>query len=261
MSNQGKVAVLKQQLEHLFPGKWLSSDRSKRSLLTGIAEIDQGLAGGLAKRRVTEWNGSISSGKTTLLRMAVANWCAQGLSVAYVDPSGRLSPSDWAFVEKGNYAIKPPYVVPSAGGRFWVIRDVATGKRDEPEVVWAVEQLTLSNIFDVVILDAGGMKFTSRTYARLLRVLDRSKVALIVLRDEDSVVTSHWGAHTRLSFSWSKPVHCQYGLTGVAALMPTIKGAVMRDGISHVTEVAVKAHVSNSLFTHPLIPDRRTAKV
>lgn len=258
-----KVAVLKQQLEHLFPGKWLSGEKAHRSLKTDIAEIDAGLTNGLLRRRINEWSGTISSGKTTLLRMAVANWCAQGYGVAYVDPSGRLSPGDWAFVEKGNYTALPPYAVPSRSGRFWVIRDIASGKRDEPEVIWAVEQLLLSNIFDVIVLDAGGMSFSSRVYARLTRALEKSKAAMVVVRDEDyrSSISSHWGAHTRLCFGWSKPVHCQEGLDGIAAFMPTIKGSVMRDGLSHVTEVAVKAHVSNSLFTHPLIPDRRTAKV
>ncbi len=261
MSTQVSVFALKQQLEQLFPGKWFSAEKRHKALLTGVPEVDARLVNGLLRRRITEWAGSISSGKTTLLRKAVANWCSSGLHVAYVDPSGRLSAEDWAFVGEGNFSSPstPSLVAPK--GKFWVVRNLS----ENPELnsMWAAEQLLLSQVFDVVIFDSENLRITSRLYARLKRALDRSKAALIVLRDEKRGSNSSfsWGFHTQLNFSWDLPIDSLDGLSGCAAFMPAIKGNVLRDGLSQAIEVRGKSNVSNSLFTHSPIPDRRAAKV
>jgi RecA/RadA recombinase len=101
MSMQVRVAALKQKLEQLFPGKWLNPpEKSQRYVETGIPEIDNSVAGGVARKRITEWTGPLSSGKTSVLRSAVSYWCSRGLNVAYIDTEGRLYPADWAFVEQ-----------------------------------------------------------------------------------------------------------------------------------------------------------------
>lgn len=100
MSMQVRVAALKQQLEQLFPGKWLTAGKSQRYVQTGIPEIDNSVTGGVARKRITEWTGPMSSGKTSILRSAVSYWCSRGLNVAYIDTEGKLYPADWAFVEQ-----------------------------------------------------------------------------------------------------------------------------------------------------------------
>lgn len=100
MSMQVRVAALKQQLEQLFPGKWLTAGKSQRYVQTGIPEIDNSVTGGVARKRITEWTGPLSSGKTSILRSAVSYWCSRGLNVAYIDTEGKLYPADWAFVEQ-----------------------------------------------------------------------------------------------------------------------------------------------------------------
>src|SRR3982750_1321817 len=107
MSMQARVSTLRKQFEQLFPGKWLSGNERTRNLQIGVPEIDQGISHGIARRRITEWIGSVSSGKTTLLRNAIANWCAAGLNVAYIDTEGRLLASDWAYIDQGL-------------GKFWI---------------------------------------------------------------------------------------------------------------------------------------------
>lgn len=261
MSTQVNVSALKQQLEQLFPGKWFSAERRHKALLTGVPEIDSRIVNGLLRRRITEWAGSISSGKTTLLRKAVASWCSSGLHVAYVDPSGRLSADDWAFVGDGNFAsVSTPSLV-APRGKFWVVRNLTINS--ELNSMWAVEQLLLSQVFDVVIFDSENLHISSRLYARMKRALDRSKAALIVLRDDMRQSNSNfsWGFHTQLNFSWDQPIDSQQGIAGCAAFMPAIKGSVLRDGLSQAIEVRGKSNVSNSLFTHSPIPDRRAAKV
>lgn len=101
MSMQVRVAALRQKLEQLFPGKWLTNGgKSQRYVQTGIPEIDSSVAGGVARKRITEWTGPMSSGKTSILRSAVSYWCSRGLNVAYIDTEGKLYPADWAFVEQ-----------------------------------------------------------------------------------------------------------------------------------------------------------------
>lgn len=268
MSTRGTtVSVLKEQLEQLFPGKWLIPGvAQKRNLITGIAAIDVGVARGLARRRVTEWTGAASSGKTTVLRAAVANWCAQGLNVVYIDTSGRLVAADWAYVEDGHSGAVPSGTVPRSAkgkGKFWVVRNLFGLKQDE-DAIWAAEQLIRSNIFDVVVLETVRQaSLNSRVYARLQRALDRTKSSLIIIRDNSTETGSQlasWGCHTRLGFGFAEPVNCQRGLTGALTIAPIIEGIVLKDGLSQNIEVGVDSHVSNCLFTHPQVPDRRAPK-
>ena len=206
MSKQGRVEALKQQFEQLFPGKWLTNSRRHKNLTTGLDAIDNGITRGIARKRISEWSGPLSSGKTTLLRNAISHWCAQGLNVAYIDCEGKLYPADWASIEK------------PGKGKFWIVRpDEKHVRREkksdasEPtmlvskknlmvqEATWSADQFIRSNAFDVVILDIGNNQFgqrkslgmgyssvPSRIYARLQRALDKSKAALIMVSDNIS---------------------------------------------------------------------------
>lgn len=203
MSMQGRVDALKQQFEQLFPGKWLTGNKRQRNLSTGIDAVDNGVTKGVARRRISEWCGPLSSGKTTLLRSAITHWCEQGLNVAYIDSEGKLYPADWSSVEK------------PGKGKFWIVRPEDQEKsqnnsanKDEvvpliskrnilmQEALWSADQFVRSGAFDVVILDLGssqlakrkglGMGYSavpSRVYARLQRALEKSKAALIIVSD------------------------------------------------------------------------------
>lgn len=256
------VANLKQELEQLFPGKWLSGGEVGRTLKTGLDQIDLGPSAGLLRRRITEWVGAFSSGKTTVLRSICANWCANGLNVIYIDTSDRLVAADWCFPQTEKQ------------GRFWVLRSSGqssdqrmVGNRDSlKDSLWACEQLIRSRVFDVVILDMAEKNvITSNFYARLQRALERSKASLIVLRDDDSSSQSaSWGANLKLNFAFTSPVRLELGLTGraddIASILPTIHGAVWKDGRTSNLEVSVFSNVQNRLFAHPQVPDRRSSK-
>jgi len=254
----GSVANLKRELEQLFPGKWLSGGEVNHSLKTGLAPIDFGLSQGLPRRRITEWVGTSSSGKTTILRTICANWLKAGLNIIYIDTFDRLIASDWCFPED------------SGNGKFWVLKSnfdkEPSSKRDfYRDSLWACGEIIRSRAFDVVVLDLGERNsITSNLYARLQRALDRSKTSLIVLRDDDSSSPSAtWGSNLRFAFGFSTPINCQLGLTGigyVATIAPTIKGFIYKDGITKSLEVPVTSYVSNRLFTHPQVPDRRSSK-
>jgi hypothetical protein len=275
---QARVSQLKQQLEHLFPGKWLTGAERSRNLLTGMPEIDTGVARGIARKRITEWTGAVSSGKTSLLKAAIANWCAAGLNVAYIDAEGKLFAADWSFSAQEK-------------GKFWIVRPADTGaaKASESgavvplvskralliqESLWSADQFVRCNAFDVVVLDFGGanpgdgkrrgMSYSpvpSRIYARLQRSLDRSRAALIIVRDMPlAQAADSWGAHARFSFDWGTAIHCQTGLAGNVLITPVVKCHISKDGMSQTVEVTVASSVQNRLFTHPQVPDRRTSK-
>jgi len=279
---QTNVAALKEQFEQLFPGKWLLKDQQQRNLQTGFTGIDSGPSRGIARKRISEWTGAASSGKSTVLRTIIANWCAAGLHIVYIDAADKLIPADWAFVEQGisqkisgrapsnahstnssnfrNLSIVEPT---SPNGRFWVVRNLA-GKGHKQDALWATEQLVRSNLFDVVVFDATeSPALSSRFYARLQRSLDSSKAALLIVKDEGSsgeASQSAWGCHTRFNFGWAHPVSFEYGLNGIAALIPTISSSVWKDGMTNSHEVAFCAYATNRLFTHPQVPDRRVPK-
>lgn len=92
------VANLRRELEQLFPGKWLSAKESARVLKSGVESLDAVLSPVLIRRHMSEWVGSASSGKTTVLRTICANWCATGLNIIYIDTFDRLLASDWVLV-------------------------------------------------------------------------------------------------------------------------------------------------------------------
>ena len=264
---QSHVAALKEHLETLFPGKWVSAGQErKKTLLTGVTEIDQSLPRGLVRQRITEWGGSVSSGKTTILRAVIANWCASGFNVAYVDTGNKLIASDWALVEQGKCNTVPHSMEVREGGasspgRFWVIRP-RSSTTTSGNHIWLSSQLIRSNAFDVVVLDLGGQsasRLSSQAYAQLQNSLGRSKTALIVVRDVDAT-SSDWGCHTRLTFCWGATARYEAGLNGIAMIIPTVQCSVWQDGLSKSREVTLISHVSNRLFTHPQVPDRRTPK-
>ncbi|HEY9868397.1 MAG TPA: hypothetical protein V6D08_04475 [Candidatus Obscuribacterales bacterium] len=279
MSIRAHVAALKEHLENLFPGKWVTAGQERsKTLLTGIAEIDRILPRGLARQRITEWQGPASSGKTTLLRAAIANWCAAGFNVAYVDTGGKLTAADWALVEQGKCGATPGGAgilpAPKAGGtppseiaithlpgKFWVVRPNTGARPCLAPTIWLCTQLIRSNAFDAVVLDLGNSieQLSSQTYARLQSSLSRSKTALVVVSD-NSNASAGWGCHTRLTFRWGDTVDYQAGISGIAMIVPTVRCSVRQDGLSQSTEVTLTSHVPNRLFTHPQVPDRRTPK-
>jgi hypothetical protein len=312
MNTRTSIAALRQHFENLFPGKWVRAGSGQKTLVTGIAEIDHSLARGLARQRITEWIGTVSSGKTSILRAIISNWCAFGFDVAYIDTEDKLVASDWIFIEKGICGAKPASMpdhnqLSSLSGRFWVIRNLSLQSQDGPGVcvrrdsqplpsgfrdypaqiealqiraanrsnkrfkrrliaqehLWAADELIRCNAFDVVILDLGSSERTkpvsSRVYARLQNSLSRSKTALILLRDSESSQPG-WGCYAQIGFRWGPTLNFVEGLHGAVTILPSIYCSVIKDGLSHRAEVQVTSHVTNSLFTHPQVPDRRTSK-
>jgi len=220
---QVRVEALKQQLEQLFPGKWLGGQKRNAYINTGIEALDSGVTRGISRKRITEWSGPLSSGKTTLLRNAVINRCSQGLNVAYIDSQGKLYPSDWSSIGKvelrGENVVELPRKPEQQQlelGKFWIVRPnqealnksgnvlplVSKKNTLVQEAIWSADQFIRSNAFDVVILDLGDESLNRKGFglgygslpakicARLQRALDKSKAALIIVSDKEVVAES-----------------------------------------------------------------------
>lgn len=119
-------------------------------------------------------------------------------------------------------------------------------------------------MFDVLIFDLGSsLSISSKIAARLQRSLEKSRTALILLKDEEVACKSDSsrGCQSRFSFGWSSTnVQCELGLSGIVSIIPSIKTELWKEGMTKNIEVNIRSHVSNCLFTHPKIPDRRTPK-
>lgn len=252
------VAILRKELEQRFPGKWLLKNDSPRKLKTGFAPIDDLFVSGLLRRRIIEWSGATSSGKTAILRSICTNWCESGLNVIYVDCYDRLHASDWCNLNSRKN-----------GEHFWVLRGGKSVAKNNffKESLWACEQLIRSQMFDVVILDVAAENiFSNSFYRRLQQAVECSTAALIVLKDNASssiagASISNSGNTPKFEFFLDEPLFFEYGGgADVISVHPTIRGVISRDGACKNLEVSTVSNVSNCLFTHPKIPDRRSPK-
>jgi len=269
------VAALKQHFENLFPGKWVDADARQKTLLTGLNQIDHSLTKGIARQRITEWTGSSSSGKSTILRAVIKQWCLAGFDVAFIDAENKLVAADWTSINQDNGAATAPNM-----GKFWVIRNLEANAAHSKNYLWAADELIRANAFDVVVLDAGTRShrtpISSRIYARLQNSLGKSKTALVILQDIEnhsvpegspdaqkrtpSRSSSGWGSYAQLNFHWGSEINRVSGLHGTITIAPSINCEVIKDGITRDAEVSVVSHVVNRLFTHAPVPDRRIAK-
>lgn len=295
MSTQ--VAKLRQRLESLFPGQWIHTPSRTKTLFTGLNFLDQGPARGLARQRISAWIGPASCGKTSLLRSIIAHWLSCGFHIVYVDTANNLLASNWVFLEDQDlqdqhgeqqhkeqrgedrqHGDQQHRDQQYEQGKFWMVRDLIdkdpldrnltdrnlVGKTSgSNNFLWAVETLIRSNIFDVVVLDLDTSQQTnwrsSKVYARWQNSLSKSKTALLLLTGNNHL-PSGWNFYARLDFSWGTQVQYIEGLQGKTMILPSINCQITKDGIANNKEVPITAYVTNRLFTHSPVPDRRSAK-
>jgi GTPase SAR1 family protein len=259
-----QIAKLKQHLESLFPGQWINPNNSARTktLFTGLTFLDQGLGRGIARQRISAWVGPASCGKTSLLRSIISHWLACSFRIVYIDTENNLLADDWTCFEEQQ----------QSSGKFWMVR-VGPGctRPCSPRVdaidpynkniIWSVETLTRSNIFDVVIVDLNASQSinwrSNKVYARWQNSLSKSKTALLLLTDNNHLPQG-WNFYTRLEFSWATNIQYSEGLRGKTMILPSINCRLAKDGLAQNTEVPITAHVANRLFTHPPAADRRS---
>lgn len=124
------------------------SARPERTAPTGSDALDQLLAGGLARGRLTELIGRRSSGRTALGLSALAAATRRGETVALVDVDGAFDPRSalacgldlarllWVRAGDGRRGLRAVELILGAGGFGVVALDLGERRARVPEVSW-----------------------------------------------------------------------------------------------------------------------------
>jgi len=172
-----------EQLQQLleFPGVFKGHELTRKEgrLTCGIEPLDA-LIGGLARGRISEITGPISSGKTTIAASFVSAASRRGEVVGWVDVPGAFDPrsleaagADLARILWLCFAKKP------ASSRSVFI----SKERERRNELKAAELLLEAGGFGLVVIDFGAMRFPLSQSAslRLARAAERSGAAVLAL--------------------------------------------------------------------------------
>jgi len=173
-----------EQLQQLleFPGVFKGHELTRKEgrITCGIAPIDA-LIGGLARGRISEITGPISSGKTTIAASFASAASRRGEVVGWVDVPGAFDPRSLEAAGAGLARI------------MWVsfnkkptssIRGAFISKERERRIeLKAAELLLAAGGFGLVVIDFGAMRFPLSQSAslRLARAAERSGTAVLAL--------------------------------------------------------------------------------
>jgi hypothetical protein len=178
----GQTASAKQLQQLLeFPGVFKGHELTRKEgrLSCGIAQIDA-LMGGLARGRISEITGPISSGKTTIAASFVSAASQRGEVVGWVDVPGAFDPrsleaagADLARIMWVSFPKKPAF---SRGG-------FVNKERERRIELKAAELILEAGGFGLVVIDFGAMHFPLSQSAalRLARAAERSGTAVLAL--------------------------------------------------------------------------------
>jgi len=178
----GQIASAEQlqqllELPGVFKGHELT--RKDGGLTCGISPIDA-LIGGIARGRISEITGPISSGKTTIAASFASATSRRGEVVGWVDVPGAFDPrsleaagADLARILWVSFQKKPPLA------RSGFINK----ERERRNELKAAEMLLEAGGFGLVVIDFGAMRYPLSQSAslRLARAAERSGTAVLAL--------------------------------------------------------------------------------
>ena len=178
------VAARRAQLESLLRDKKLDRTLSTtlpplvqapdRLVASGIAAIDDALAGGVPRGQISELVGAPSSGRTTTMCRLLASATAAGELVAVVDALDRFDPASAAEQGVGLDRL------------LWIRSD---GDQPLLRALKALNLVLSAGGFGLVIFDLGGVpartlrQLPFTTWLRVQRVIEASDTACVLLAD------------------------------------------------------------------------------
>ena len=235
------VSALRQQLAAVLAPPRVGG---AAAIPTGIEALDHALSdGGIPSGRLTEIQGALGSGRTTLVRQLVLAAVASRRWVAVIDGSRTLAPREWA--EAGD------------SGRLWVIRPPGADRS-----AWCTDILLRSGAFSLVVLDSAPA--LSREVAiRLTRLAKEHDAALVLVGDHPVI-----GSAVRLRVRRTRSE-----VRGQRSERPEARGQRPEEsrvtshesritiriekGGSQVVEVPCAIEMAHRLRSHSEVPDRR----
>jgi hypothetical protein len=211
------------------------------SIPTGIEALDRALSdGGIPNGRLTEIQGTLGSGRTSLVRQLVTAAVAARRWVAVIDGSRTLAPREWA--EAGD------------SGRLWVIRPPGADRS-----AWCADILLRSGAFSLVVLDSAPA-LPRPVAVRLTRLAKEHDVALVVVGDQSVI-----GSAVRLQVKRRRPEirgqritpHAPCPMPRALSSESRITIVIEKGGSQHAVEVPCAFELARRLRAHSEVPDRR----
>ncbi len=173
------VEQLQQLLEltGVFKGHELT--RKEGRITCGIAPIDA-LIGGLARGRISEVTGPISSGKTTIAAAFASATSRRGEVVGWVDVPGAFDPRS---LETAGADLTRLLWVSFAKKTYSTRSGFMAKERERRGELKAAEMLLEAGGFGLVVIDFGAMRYPLSQSAslRLARAAERSGAAVLAL--------------------------------------------------------------------------------
>ena len=234
------VVALRQQLAAILAPPRVGG---AAAIPTGIEALDRALSdGGIPNGRLTEIQGSLGSGRTSLVRQLVTAAVAARRWVAVIDGSRTLAPREWA--EAGD------------SGRLWVIRPPGADRS-----AWCADILLRSGAFSLVVLDSAPA--LPRPIAiRLTRLAKEHDVALVIVGDTPVI-----GSAVRLRVKRTRPEargrkpearHAsRFTLQDSPVRQARLSIVIEKGGVQHAVEVPCAFELARRLRAHSEVPDRR----
>src|ERR1700683_487688 len=196
----GQLALPEQLQELLqFPGVFKGHELTRKEgrITCGIAPLDA-LLGGLARGRISEVTGLVSSGKTTVAAAFASAASRRGEVVGWVDVPGAFDPRSleaagaelarilWVSFEKKAVSSRSAFI---------------TKERERRIELKAAELLLEAGGFGLVVIDFGAVRYPLSQSAswRLARAAERSGAAVLALAG-----TRVCGTFAALTLSMSK---------------------------------------------------------
>jgi hypothetical protein len=202
---------------------------------TGIEVLDRALSdGGVPSGRLTEIQGTLGSGRTSLVRQLVLTAVTERRWTAVIDGSRTLAPREWA--DAGD------------SGRLWVIRPPGADRS-----AWCADILLRSGAFSLVVLDSAPA-LPRPVAVRLTRLAKEHDVALVVVGDTPVI-----GSAVRLRVKRTRGQRPEVRGQNIVphAPHPRITILVEKGGTQHAVEVSCVFEMARRLRAHSEVPDRR----
>jgi len=210
---------------------------------TGIEALDRALSdGGVPSGRLTEIQGALGSGRTSLVRQLVLTAVAERRWTAVIDGSRTLAPREWA--EAGD------------SGRLWVIRPPGADRS-----AWCADILLRSGAFSLVVLDSAPA-LPRQVAVRLTRLAKEHDVALVIVGDHP-VIGSAVRLRVKRAFQAPGPrpqarrIDSRVTLPDSLVRSSHLSVVIEKGGSQHAVEVSCAFELARRLRAHSEVPDRR----
>ena len=228
------VVALRQQLAAILAPPRVGGTAA---IPTGIEALDRALSdGGVPSGRLTEIQGALGSGRTSLVRHLVTTAVAERRWVAVIDGSRTLTPREWA--EAGD------------SGRLWVIRPPGADRS-----AWCADILLRSGAFSLVVLDSAPA-LPRQVAVRLTRLAKEHDVALVVVGDHP-VVGSAVRMRVKRTRTGDRRADSRFTIHDPPVRQARLSIVIEKGGAQHAVEVSCAIELARRLRAHSEVPDRR----